>query len=30
MPPAVKAKVADHWWTAEELVNLIERTSSGE
>jgi hypothetical protein len=25
MPPALKAKVADHWWTYEELADLIER-----
>ena len=25
MPPALKAGVADHWWTYEELVELIER-----
>ena len=24
MPPALKAKVADHGWTYEELVNLID------
>jgi hypothetical protein len=24
MPPALKAGVADHWWTYEELVNLID------
>lgn len=26
MPPALKAGVADHWWTYEELVELIDRT----
>jgi hypothetical protein len=25
MPPALKAGVADHWWTYEELVELIDR-----
>jgi IS1 family transposase len=25
MPPALKAKVTDHWWTYEELVELIDR-----
>jgi IS1 family transposase len=25
MPPALKAGVADHWWTMEELVELIDR-----
>ena len=25
MPPALKAKVADHWWTYEELVALIDK-----
>jgi len=24
MPPALKAGVADHWWTYEELVELID------
>jgi hypothetical protein len=24
MSPALKAGVADHWWTYEELVNLID------
>jgi IS1 family transposase len=27
MPPALKAGVADHWWTLEELAELIERES---
>ena len=26
MPPALKAGVADHWWTYEELVELIDRS----
>jgi IS1 family transposase len=25
MPPALKAGVADHWWTMDELVDLIDR-----
>ena len=25
MPPALKAKVTDRWWTYEELVELIDR-----
>ena len=25
MPPALKAGVADHWWTFEDLVKLIDR-----
>src|SRR5436853_1752782 len=25
MPPALKARVADHWWTYEELVGLIDK-----
>jgi hypothetical protein len=25
MPPALKAGVADHWWSMEELVELIDR-----
>jgi hypothetical protein len=25
MPPALKAGVTDHWWTYEELVDLIDR-----
>jgi hypothetical protein len=24
MPPALKARVADHWWTYEELVEMID------
>lgn len=28
MPPALKAKVADHWWTYEELVDLIDRAEN--
>jgi IS1 family transposase len=27
MPPALKAKVANHWWTYEELVELIDGAS---
>jgi hypothetical protein len=27
MPPALKAGVADHWWTLEELADLIERNA---
>lgn len=28
MPPALKAGVTDHWWTYEELVELIDRTEA--
>lgn len=28
MPPALKAGVADHWWTYEELVDLIDRNEA--
>jgi IS1 family transposase len=28
MPPALKAGVADHWWTYEELVELIDRAEA--
>jgi hypothetical protein len=30
MPPALKAKVTDHWWTYEELVELIDRSEAVE
>jgi len=30
MPPALKAGVADHWWTYEELVELIDRMGTEE
>ena len=29
MPPALKAKVTDHWWTYEELVEMIDRHTAG-
>jgi hypothetical protein len=29
MPPVMKAKVTDHVWTYEELVELIDRTPVG-
>ena len=29
MPPALKAKVTDRWWTYEELVGLIDRAETG-
>jgi IS1 family transposase len=28
MPPALKAGVADHWWTLEELAELIDQNSN--
>ena len=28
MPPALKAGVADHWWTYEELAEMIERNEA--
>jgi IS1 family transposase len=30
MPPALKAGVADHWWTFEDLVKLIDRPEQPE
>jgi hypothetical protein len=30
MPPALKAKVTDHWWTYEELVELIDQAEAAE
>jgi hypothetical protein len=28
MPPALMAKVADHWWTYENRVEMIDRVST--
>jgi hypothetical protein len=28
VPPALKARVADQWWTFEELVELIDRVEA--
>jgi hypothetical protein len=30
MPPALKAGVADHWWTYEELVESIDRSDANQ
>ena len=30
MPPALKAGPADHWWTFEELFDLIDRSDANQ
>jgi hypothetical protein len=30
MLPALKAGVADHWWTYDELVELIDRSDANQ